>query len=351
MNHFVRDEDTENIYLGVVNSIRQLDNDLNLTKLDTTGPHYDNPECIQPFNYPDCTEFEFGSNVQVTEMPNYNKLLMIIPGGKLLTCGSLFQGTCKLRELTDIGSYTWYTSDANHYVSDNHKDGTVVGFVAPGKDNQDVLYVASSKTHAPGNIRGTVPHISSRRLTGDDQQMLQLVFSDDQEGTLIKQVIVEDTDIKYMAGFSIDNYSYFFTRQPDATNLQNVVSKVVQICHEDDYYRSYIDIIISCTDGSNLYDQIQTAQRVTIGSEVKIVATFESDNYPGSALCVYGLNDLRDAFNMSLTKCNQDQQGPLAWPFQTISHNCDFPLPVGLPCFFSTRLTHVAIWITIIVGV
>ena len=323
MNHFVRDENTGNIYLAVVDSIRKLDKDLKLEQIDKTGPHYDDPECIQPFNYPDCTEFEFGSNVHVTEMHNHNKLLLIIPGGKLLTCGSLFQGTCQIRELTDIKSYIWYTSDGRHYVADNSAEGTVVGYVAPGKDGQDVLYVASSKTYAHVTIRTSMPHISSRRLTGDYQQMLQLVFSDDQEGTLIRQVIYEDTAIKYMAGFSIDNYSYFFTRQPDTINLKIGASKVVQICHEDDYYHSYIDVIISCTDGSNVYGLIQTAQKINIGSQVRIVATFGSDVHPGSALCVFDINDVRDAFNRSLSRCNQDQQGTLAWPFVYLPYRCD----------------------------
>ncbi|ELU10464.1 hypothetical protein CAPTEDRAFT_80078, partial [Capitella teleta] len=86
------------LYVGAKNRIYMLNTQLNGVQEVETGPKYDNVECLVHLSE-DCTAGKILTD-------NYNKILVVDSvSGKLVTCGSVYQGTCELRNLNDISEF------------------------------------------------------------------------------------------------------------------------------------------------------------------------------------------------------------------------------------------------------
>ncbi|KAK7896295.1 hypothetical protein WMY93_021620 [Mugilogobius chulae] len=95
-NHLAVDYRNGNVYLGAVNRIYKLKPSLELEVSHETGPDEDNRKCYPPRIVQPCSE-------PLTLTNNVNKmLLMDYKENRLLACGSLYQGICKLLRLDDL---------------------------------------------------------------------------------------------------------------------------------------------------------------------------------------------------------------------------------------------------------
>lgn len=139
-----------------------------------------------------------------------NKLLLATSDSGLLICGSLYQGTCERRNISDIKiieqNYTFG-------IAANDEQSSTFAFIGPQRydtwHEPNVLYVGTTFTNN-GLFRDYVPAISSRRL-----DTLELA-----EDTFTKQsqlfIEVKDRDhflVKYVYGFNASNYAYFLIVQ------------------------------------------------------------------------------------------------------------------------------------------
>jgi len=100
-------------------------------------------------------------------------LAVDVVGRRLVTCGSVFQGTCQLRQIDDISDALETDSRGNtdYFVAANDPRLSTVAFVAPGPPAQSggapsALYVAA--TYSGGSpataVRQAVPAVSVRAL-------------------------------------------------------------------------------------------------------------------------------------------------------------------------------------------
>ena len=343
LNHMVLDQSTGTIYLGGKDRLWKLDKDLNVLETFETGPVEDDAEyCVASFRSPtsECIDAREGTSVH-----NYNKILVFDPTYKiLLTCGSVFQGTCQVRA-TDRSSLddsvTYYNSSRTYYLAANSPDASTVAFIAPGLPNPEVTNVLYVGTSYSGYFdeRHYVTAVSSRHLTpGDDRLEYVSENSRTELGTFVEfkdKESRENFPIQYITGFNDTGYSYFLTiqkdRDGDGNILQNYISKIIQICHADASYSSYIEIGLECrssTDNS-LYNLIQSASigtpgvdlaaKLGISSDKKIlIASFakgqptpNNNNVPqeNTAICVYKMTDVRRKFLDNVESCYNGANG------------------------------------------
>jgi len=105
-----------------------------------------------------------------------------VAGRRLVTCGSVFQGTCQLRHVDDISQATETDSRGNtdYFVAANDPRTSTVAFVAPGPGGVDSLYVAATYTGTPATaVRQAVPAVSVRAIddTGTAFRFHLAIFS------------------------------------------------------------------------------------------------------------------------------------------------------------------------------
>ena len=306
------------VYVGATNQLYQLDAGLKLNDTDVTGPVMDDPRCVRVTQFDTCTYSKVEVHKKLTD--NVNKVLAVDQGnGQLVTCGSIYQGSCQVRKLNDITTFKQYRNNEKFRIAANNATMSTVAFVAPGgtdPSETDVLYVATTYT---GNsietkpLRKNTPAVSSRQLVG--RNTLDYVFQDDISGKSTKISWNLEHIVDYVTGFSTGDFSYFMTVQQHDTRPDSYVSKIIQICHSDRDYSSYVEMPITCGD----YNLLQAATLVaTPGSSLHVtgavvLATF-SQGEPNSkvptarsAICVYTLSDIRQRFTDNLKHCYNGQ--------------------------------------------
>ena len=317
MNKLTVDTASGLVYVGATNKLYQLDAGLKLSKTVTTGPEMDNPLCTK---HEDSDTCDYGTTtIQKDWTDNVNKILAIDKrNGHLITCGSVYQGFCQVRDLGDITTSQAYENREEYRIAANDATMSTVAFVAPGPpdpNQTDVLYVGTTFTGIA--LRHDTPAVSSRALVGAKVLNYAVRVEDiqDTKNTWIKlsKHLRKDYIVNYVTGFSTNGFSYFMTVQRSSTTTKDYVSKIIQICQSDDSYSSYVEMPITC----GAYNIIQSAAVVQPGSDLQemgplVIATFSKSAAPDSdvttatsesAVCVYRLSAIREKFTENIKHC------------------------------------------------
>uniref|UniRef100_A0A4W3IM62 Plexin A4 n=2 Tax=Callorhinchus milii TaxID=7868 RepID=A0A4W3IM62_CALMI len=333
-NHLVVDQVTGSVYLGAVNRIYKLSSDLDLMVSHLTGPDDDNPACYPPRIVQPCNE-------PLTMTNNVNKMLLIdYKENRLIACGSLYQGICKLLRLDDLFKLGEPSHKKEHYLSGVNDSGSVFGVIVADHDADAKLFIATAVDGKPEYF----PTISSRRLTKNSEAdgMFAYVFHDEFVASLIKIpsdtfTVIPDFDIYYIYGFSSDNFVYFLTLQPEmvtalgSTREQDYTSKLVRLCKADTTFNSYVELPIGCVKGGIEYRLLQAAylskagailaRSLGIGPDDDVLFTVFSKGQKRrskvpdeSALCMFVLKSINERIKDRLQSCYRGEGFlDLAW--------------------------------------
>lgn len=333
-NHLVVDKNTGRVYIGAVNYLFQLTPELELVVAEKTGPELDSEEC----SVLECT-----ADVSKKMTDNWNKALVIdYTTTRLISCGSLFQGICSVRNLHNISDGAREVREA---VVANNATASTVAFIAPGPPTppvSQVMYVGVTFTLG-SPYRSEVPAVSSRSL--DKDRMFTIAQTAVTTGTrmFVNSLARERYPINYVYGFASEGFSYFLTTQMKSTTSSIFISKLVRVCHDDENYYSYTEIPMECISGDahggRNFNLVQAAYVGKAGSDLASVlgitaqddvlfAVFsENDtsqaNKPSdqSALCVYSLKAIRRKFMQNIKHCFSGN-GMRGLDFISPSHQC-----------------------------
>lgn len=313
-SHLAIDRQTGQLYAAATNHLLQLDGDLRLLHIVTTGPRNDSPLC----HATGCQ----GKDITTSLMDNYNKILVIEPDKHMLiSCGSLSQGACNKYKLNNI------TADSEFIpisIAANDEVASTFAYIGPRNYNPwsrpDVLYVGTTFTNN-GEYRHDVPAIASRDL--DTLEIAEYSFS--KQSLLNIDVKYRDHFlVQYIYGFNASDYAYFVIVQKQShlpgQEEMGYVTRLARICVNDANYDSYTEVTLQCADGDQKYNLIQDAKLATAGIELAsslgvpagspvLVAAFrpargitnEPQSY--SALCLYPLRDIETKFNENIHMC------------------------------------------------
>lgn len=144
INNVVADPHTGRLYVGAVNTLYQLDANLEEESRTETGPKRDNRQCTPPIT--DTCD-------NAVETDNHNKLLLVHGAtDRLVECGSLFRGLCSLRNLSKVEDLLYFsdTKGEKSYVASAEAGVSVVGVMSHliTKDSKNfTVFVVRRKTH------------------------------------------------------------------------------------------------------------------------------------------------------------------------------------------------------------
>lgn len=315
LNHLLVDTVTGRVFVGGVNRLYQLSPDLELHETVKTGPQNDSVEC---------TILDCPLNAVRKPTDNYNKVLLIDRAtSRLIACGSLFQGTCTVRNLQNVSIVEHEVPDA---VVANDDNSSTVAFIAPGPPQHpvtNVMYVGVTYTNN-SPYRSEIPAVASRSL--EKTKMFQIASSAVTTGTrtFINSYARETYLVNYVYGFSSERFSYFLTTQlkhSHHSSPKEYITKLVRICQEDSNYYSYTEIPVECiseAQGGTKFNLVQAgflgkpssdlAQSLGISIQDDVLfAVFSKgeSNTPtnNSALCIYSLKSIRRKFMQNIKFC------------------------------------------------
>ncbi|XP_051515288.1 plexin-A2-like [Myxocyprinus asiaticus] len=330
-NHLTVHKMTGALYIGAVNRIYKLSGNLTLLVSHDTGPEDDNKACYPPLIVQPCTE-------PLVSTSNINKLLLIdYSQNRLLACGSLYQGVCKLLRLDDLFILVEPSHKKEHYLSSVNQTGTMYGVIVPSQGKDGTLFIGT----AVDGKQDYFPTISSRKLPRDPESsaMLDYELHTDFVSSLIKipsdtLALVSHFDIYYIYGFASGNFVYFLTVQPETpensmsssgpSNDLFYTSRIVRLCKDDHKFHSYVSLPIGCVRNRVEYRLLQAAYlgkpgRVLAGSlnisaqDDVLFAVFSKGqkqyHHPpdDSALCVFSIRDINAHIKERMQSCYQGE--------------------------------------------
>lgn len=318
--HIAIDSSSGRLYVGATNWLYQLSSDLTLETSLKTGPVDDSPSCSPE----DCSGID---ETLIKPTKNVNKVLVIDhTSRKLISCGSVHQGSCRQHNLTDIRNVDPLIGVP---VAANDENSTTVAFIGPARYNtggasQSVLYVAASHTRL-GPYRDMVPAISSRSLDPSKLfTILEKSFTDTARVDI--QFTMRDYYlVKYIHGFSSNSFIYFATVQKRShfRTLEELgyVSRLARVCSSDAGYHTYTEVTLSCVGkDSREYNLLQGASVIKPGtalandlgvdenSEIFIGSFAQSKDHTSvptgnSAICVYSMDEIERIFTENVHLC------------------------------------------------
>ena len=258
---------------------------LRLEQEETTGPVSDSKDCLPPVTPDNCP--------QGRRTSNHNKLLLVDAGaGELITCGSVLQGTCQKRSLSNSsqGLYSAHRPGDTQYVAANDPDVSTVGLVVQRVEGA-VLYVGRGYTSGH-------PPISTRHLATAP------VFSYEETAKLGVAGRLSEYDHHFVAAFSRSGFVYFLFYRRDIKALtREYRTFAARVCTDDSSYYSYVEVPLVCRSSSTsssspgrVYHLLQAAQvgEGSGGEGQAILGVFSSRLSPpeASALCLFPLEEL-----------------------------------------------------------
>ncbi|XP_038061685.1 plexin-B-like [Patiria miniata] len=251
---------------------------------------------------------------------NYNKILVVdsTRPDSLITCGGVYDGICQSRQLHNISNMTM---ESVTYVA-GYEDASTVSVIAPGRDGNQMLYVAvtfTGENKAPTNF----PAVARRTLANPLLSATNLFNTVPFDLPALQMRFV----IKYFLTFAYRGFTYFVTSQKeDLTDSAQFVSKMSRVCQTGPNLDAYTEITLQCSgSGDSVYSLVQAAHFGPAGPDLAASLGLHADEQvlyavfarnqgaPGtsdvpidhSALCVYRMTDILAAFKEAVRGCIQ----------------------------------------------
>ncbi|XP_043943272.1 plexin-B2-like [Protopterus annectens] len=263
LTQLVVDTETRTVYVGAVNRLFQLTEDLKLQHEAVIGPEDDDKTCTPPVKIATCP------NAKLTD--NYVKLLLLDkPKERVVVCGTLFRGLCALRSLTNISNELYYVKDKGEkcYVVTNDENLSTVGLITTVSDNR-LMYVAKGNGQSDNGLAISIRLLDT--TPGSDK----VPFETNSEALVYKQDRTHNQP-RFLSVFETDEHVYFILsrveQKPDVKNK----TYIARLCKIDINFYSYIDIALEC-DGSTF--NIAQSAYVTNPSEELARSMSDSGNY------------------------------------------------------------------------
>ncbi|NXX00647.1 plexin-A2 isoform X1 [Larus michahellis] len=328
-NHLTVHQGTGAVYVGAINRVYKLSGNLTILVAHKTGPEEDNKSCYPPLIVQPCSEI-------LTLTNNVNKLLIIdYSENRLLACGSLYQGVCKLLRLDDLFILVEPSHKKEHYLSSVNKTGTMYGVIVRSEGEDGKLFIGT----AVDGKQDYFPTLSSRKLPRDPESsaMLDYELHSDFVSSLIKipsdtLALVSHFDIFYIYGFASGNFVYFLTVQPETPEGVSInsasdlfyTSRIVRLCKDDPKFHSYVSLPFGCVKGDTEYRLLQAAYlskpgdvlakslNITAQEDV-LFAIFSKGQKQyhqppdDSALCVFPIRTINAQIKERLQSCYQGE--------------------------------------------
>lgn len=298
----------DDVYIGAVNHIHRLNSNLAEIKSEKTGPVNDSRSCISRDSCPGA----------ITTNNRNTLLLAYKEKSQLITCGSIFQGACQVRNLNSLQ----VELESTRPVTANDINSSTVGFISKSK-----LHLAVTLKDRAESL--ALPTVSKRILAeADKPRKFLLPFSD------CKLDVNKNYVISYVSGFQLNDFAYFTSVQPVGMLSKTFHSKIIRYCINGINFYSYTEIPISCKDTSGIDYNILVAgmlvnatgrtasvlnvsngETVYIGifSKSTSESSLQTDN---NAVCMFPMSTVTKAFDKNIEQClrhGQPADGGLPW--------------------------------------
>ncbi|XP_068129736.1 plexin-B2 [Hyperolius riggenbachi] len=322
LNHLTVDTNLGHVYIGAMDHLFQLCDNLTLVFNVTTGPKPDDKKCTPPIDLQECHA--------AVPTHNYNKLLLLdVPKQRIVACGSIYKGICSLRKLGNISEETFYDENKGEksFVTSNDEKVETVGLISDMREGGPrALYVGKGASQDDNGI------IISTRILDDLNG--KGPFETYQDSASLKYSYSTANTQQFTAVFEDSDRVYFISSLFDRSLHKNR-ALITRLCKDDPYYFSYVEMDLVCRgEQGNPYNICTSAFLAQPGKELAAAKGLSSDDKvlfaifsttvtnEKSALCMFSLKAINNKFEQNRDECynrqsdssNQDKDNVFSKP-------------------------------------
>ena len=235
--------------------------------------------------------------------PSYHiKILLPIPNGNLLICGTVKSGLCQIIDQ----NFNVMINSSLPIVANDRMNSTIPLII----HEENLIYLGVSYTNE-GISRWQIPNLSGRSLNltnflqiypikAENEDIsrddLSLRFIPRQQMTFI---------VQYIYSFSTENFIYYLSNQPDDLDPTMIITKIIRFCRKKSYsiIRSYTELPLICFNSQWI---LQSAQIVSNPNEdLILIGTFRKrDGSNGTIMCSWNLREqIEKSFLENYQRC------------------------------------------------
>ncbi|EMP25603.1 Hepatocyte growth factor receptor [Chelonia mydas] len=254
--HFITETPIQNIvlykhhiYIGAVNKIYVLNENLQNISVYKTGPVLENPDCAP---CEDCKERNNLSNSVWKDNVNMALLLETYYDDQLISCGSVTRGVCQ-RHIIHPNNPADIESEV-HCMYSKQRDGesdscpdcvvsTLGTKVLVTEKDRFVNFFVGNTVKSSFQPQHALHSVSVRRLK-ETQDGFE--FLTDHSYMDILPQFRDSYTIKYVHAFENDHFVYFLTVQRESLDSQSFHTRIIRFCSFDSELRSYMEMPLEC---------------------------------------------------------------------------------------------------------
>jgi len=322
LRNFLFDSNNRRLYVGGLNVIYKLDENLQQDAAVMLGPHRDILGCADAFSFsPDCTLASAASD------SNSQALALDIDSEVLIACGTLYYGSCAKINTADFSAAEYIYRP----VVPNDGSKSVAILVAPGFTGSNLLYVgAAYSTVGDDAIRNRVGLFSARNL-----QTFEIASVESSSSSYI-QIRPEYRDsfaMHFIRAYYFNRHVYFFFHRP--SSVGEVTSHVLRICTDDRRMHSIVELRLECSINGVVYHYLRDITLIDFDPPLQMhddssitgptlvgIFTSTSEDAGSSAVCLYQMSDVEVGFQSVIQNCfsGHGDKGP---EYIVEAHPCD----------------------------
>ncbi|XP_078076002.1 hepatocyte growth factor receptor [Mustelus asterias] len=320
----------QHIYVGAINKIYVVNNNLEKLSEFKTGPVSESLDCSP------CDRCEGGDNSSAIVWKDNNNVVLLIEtfyGDQLINCGSARNGVCFLHNLQHNDPANISSNVQCMYSRQNNKPSKCPDCVASPLGTRVLMAKQAGflKLYAGTTLSSTplpfqLHSMSIKRLKESEdgfQFLTERSYMD-----VIPQ-LRDAYPIKYLYAFESSGYVYFLTVQHESLDSQASHTRIIRLSSSDPYLHSYIEMPIECfiTDrrkkrslNNEDFNIMQAAyvtkpgadlaKQLTVSTEEDVLFAVFTQSKPGStepanrsAVCAFPVQIINKYFEHSIDHC------------------------------------------------
>ncbi|XP_029471114.1 hepatocyte growth factor receptor isoform X2 [Rhinatrema bivittatum] len=237
------------VYVGAVNKIYVLDENLVNMTVYKTGPVLENPDCLP---CEDCKNKANLSNSAWIDNVNMALLMETFYDDQLISCGNVHRGVCVRHvlqpdRLSDIESEVqcMFTSPAEEECPgcpDCIVSNLGTKILITVKDRFVKFFVGNTVKSSLAQY--PFPHSISVRRLKESQDGFE--FLTDQSYLDVLPHLRDSYPIKYIYTFESGQFVYFLTVQRESVESQTFHTRIIRFCSSDSELHSYMEMPLEC---------------------------------------------------------------------------------------------------------
>jgi len=292
LRNFVFDSNSGRLYVGGVNVVYKLDENLQQDAAVMLGPHHDIVDCADASSFsPNCT---LASALSDSEN---QALALDVDSEVLIACGTLYYGSCAKINIVEFSAAEYIYRP----VVPNDGSKSVAVLVAPGFTDSNLLYVgAAYSSRGVDALRNRVGLFSARNL-----QTFEIASVETLSSSFISILPNYQSNfaMHFIRAYHYNRHVYFFFRRTSQQAVGEITSHVLRICTDDRHMHSIVELCLECSVNGVVYRylrditltnfdpplQLQDGSTI-LGDTLLGIFTASPEDAGNSAVCLFPMS-------------------------------------------------------------